>query len=520
MAKTLLEVFGMRIRSLVCASIAFILSTFLVSGTASSQTWQTSVTIKWDKVERVSRATPTYQIVNSALMRRTSPIHDQVYRNLRNLGAEYVRFQAWWPFPRLAVAELEPPSDGKTHWDFSEMDPIVVDFLEATKGHKIILNFATIPQWMFKTAKPVPYPTDPNVVSSDYSQGTELRDPSMKEVADYFTRLASWYTQGGFKDEYGQWHSSGYHYKVDYWEVLNEVDFEHHMTPETYTALYDAVVEQIHEIDPGMKFVGLALGTTSTLPLKYQQPRFFEYFLDHKNHKPGIPIDMISYHFYAEPDEDEPPYVQQFTVFNQADRFLSLIKYVELIRQRLSPQTQTTLNEIGIISADDLVLDQPGHISRPIPGSYWNLSAALYAYLYNQISHLGIEAVGMSSGLAYPNTYYPSVTMMDWKTGQPNARYWALKLLINNSAPGDRQVETTSSLPFVDAQAYITPNGQRKILLINKRDRPFEVTIEGIKDATEQHVDQNTNSHPAASRTVDGDKLVLHGFEVCILTLG
>jgi hypothetical protein len=81
-------------------------------------------------------------------------------------------------------------------------------------------------------------------------------------------------------------------------------------------------------------------------------------------------------------------------------------------------------------------------------------------------------------------------------------------------------VETTSSLPFVDAQAYITPNGQRKILLINKRDRPFEVTIEGIKDATEQHVDQNTNSHPAASRTVDGDKLVLHGFEVCILTLG
>ena len=232
---------------------------------------------------------------------------------------------------------------------------------------------------------------------------------------------------------------------------------------------------------------------------------------------------MISYHFYAEPDEDETPYVQQFTVFNQADRFLSLIKYVELIRQRLSPQTQTTLNEIGIISADDLVLEQPGHISRPIPGSYWNLSAALYAYLYNQISHLGIEAVGMSSGLAYPNTYYPSVTMMDWTTGQPNARYWALKLLIDNSTVGDKQVETTSDLPYgqlyVVTQAYVTPAGQRKILLINKRDRPFEVTINGVKGATEERVDQETRSHPAASGTLDSDKVLLGGLAVSVITL-
>lgn len=344
-------------------------------------------------------------------------------------------------------------------------------------------------------------------------------------MADYFARLASWYTQGGFTDEYGHWHASGYHYKVDYWEVLNEVDFEHDMTPETYTALYDAVVEQIHEIDPEMKFVGLAIGATSTLPLKYQQPRFFEYFLDHKNHKPGVPIDMISYHFYAEPGEDEPPYVQQFTVFSQADRFLSLVKYVELIRQRLSPQTQTTLDEIGIISADDISQEQPGHISKPIPDSYWNLSAAMYSYIYNQVSHMGIEAVGMSSALAYPNTYYPSVTMMDWNTGQPNARYWALKLLIDNSGPGDKQVETTSSIQLapwaavVDAQAYVTPADQRKILLINKRDRPFVVTIEGITGATEERVDQETHFHAAASETLDSDKVLLRGLAVSVITL-
>jgi hypothetical protein len=32
------------------------------------------------------------------------------------------------------------------------------DFMNATAGHSVILNFSTIPQWMFKTEKPVAYP--------------------------------------------------------------------------------------------------------------------------------------------------------------------------------------------------------------------------------------------------------------------------------------------------------------------------------------------------------------------------
>ena len=502
----------MRARFLTRTFMACFLGALFLSGSAFAQTWQAKVTINWDKVRRVSRTTPTYQIVATKLQRPHSPIHDQICAAMHDLQAEYVRFQAWFPWPRLAVAELEAPHDGKTYWNFSSMDPIVIDFLEATKGHKIILDLATIPEWMFKTSKPVPYPADPDQMDYDYEQGTELRDPSMKEVADYFARLASGYTQGGFKDEYGQWHASGHHYKVDYWEVLNEVDGEHHITAETYTGLYDAVVEAIRRVDPQMKFVGMALADFS--------PRFCEYFLDPKNHKPAIPLDMISYHFYAIPGADEDPYVQQFTLFEQAHQFLREVRYIEDIRQRLSPQTQTTIDEFGIISADDLLQNEPGHVSKPIPDSYWNLSAAMYAYAFNELSGMGIEAVGMSSGIAYPDNNFPSVTMLDWNTGQPNARYWALKLLIDNVGPGDKQVATTVSLPFIAARAYITPGGKHKVLLVNMRDRPFEVSIPGIKGATEQYVDQSTSFHPAASRTVDGDKVVLQGFEVCILTLG
>ena len=133
------------------------------------------------------------------------------------------------------MAELEPPANGKTSWDFSLIDPMTIDFLEATKGHSVILNFSTIPAWMFKTDKPVTYPADPDQPVWDYTQGTELRDPTMKEVGDYYGRLFSWYTQGGFTDEFGKRHESGYHYSIPYWEVLNEIEFEHQMTPETYT---------------------------------------------------------------------------------------------------------------------------------------------------------------------------------------------------------------------------------------------------------------------------------------------
>ena len=218
------------------------------------------VNINWDKVLTVSKTTPTLQVVVMPPLRRGSPIHDRVFQALRELGADYVRYVPWLPYPKLGVAELDPPKDGKTSWDFSLIDPMTEDFMNATAGHSVILNFSTIPQWMFKTDEPVPYPADPDEVTWKYEKGTEFRDPSLKEVGDYFARLVSWYTMGGFTDEYGKRHESGHHYKIDYWELLNEVESEHHMTPETYTKFYDALVAAIRTVQPQMKFVGLGFG--------------------------------------------------------------------------------------------------------------------------------------------------------------------------------------------------------------------------------------------------------------------
>src|ERR1700726_3693212 len=74
------------------------------------------VSVDWSKTVAVSKAVPTLQVVVNPLLRPGSPIHDGAFGALQALDADYVRFAPWFPYPRLAVAELEPPRDGKTSW--------------------------------------------------------------------------------------------------------------------------------------------------------------------------------------------------------------------------------------------------------------------------------------------------------------------------------------------------------------------------------------------------------------------
>ena len=490
--------------------LAFLLGAAGVAGQAPSEKLQ----VDWGKVIRVSQTTPTLQVVVNPPLGRGTPVHDHAYKALHDLAADYVRYVPWLPYPRLAVAELEPPRDGKTSWDFSLIDPMTIDFLEATKGHPVILNFSTIPQWMYKTDQPVAYPADPDQVDWEYEKGTELRDASLKEVADYYGRLFAWYTKGGFTDEVGKRHESGYHFSVPYWEILNEPDFEHQMTPETYTRIYDAVVEAIRAVEPRTKFVGMALAAPS------ENPAFFEYFLNPKNHRPGIPLDFISYHFYAVPTADQTPEVQPFTFFTQADGFLNVVRYIEQLRKRLSPGTRTTVDEIGSISADDLAQGEPGHASGPIPGSYWNLSGAVYAYLFAELTRLGVDVAGESQLVGYP-TQFPSVSMVDWREGKPNPRFWVLKLVKNNFGPGDKLVEIASapSEAYFCSLAVLTPDGKRRVLLVNKRDRELKLSIAGAAGGQIEAVDPSTAFDEPAPAKLPSDSVTLKGLGVAVVTL-
>lgn len=476
----------------------------------------TKVTVDWSKTT-LSKSTPTLQVVVNPMLLRGSPMHDGSFAALHALGADYVRYVPWLPYPRQAVAELAEPKDGKTSWDFSHIDPTLDDFMKATEGHSVVLNFSTIPAWMFKTDKPVTYPDDPNQVFWTYTQGTDLRDPSMKEVSEYFARLLAWYTQGGFTDEFGKRHESGHHYKVAYWEVLNEIEFEHHWTPETYTKFYDAVTAAMLKIDPNLKFMAMALAQPS------KAPEQFEYFLNPAHHRQGVPLDFITYHFYASPTPEEDLNNWQYTFFNQEEGFLNTVRYVETIRKRYAPTVKTDLNELGVILPEDEkeiaeTTKGTGYIAKDEPKEYWNLAGAMYADLYAQCAKMGIDVIGESQLVGY-KSQFPSVSMMNYKTSEPNARYWVLKLLLENFGPGDKLADTAlpNHAPY-SAQAFDTPHG-RKLLLINKRNASVETPLpDGAAGGSVTFVAPSTGDSKPQTKALSNATLTLEPFEVAVLS--
>lgn len=499
---------------LLCVMLGSLLS---ISARPADSHESAKVNVNWDKPDRISQTSASVLYIPGWPDRRGTKMHDQVFGALRDLHSDFDTYLGWNGSPLLVVAELKPPQTRRTFWDFTNLDPYVEDFMEATKGHPIALDMSTIPEWMFKTDKPIPVPDDP-ATQSPWYQGNELRDPTCKELAEYYARLASWYMRGGFGDENGEWHASGHRFKVQYWGVLNEVDLEHETTPEQYTQRYDAIVEAVRQVAPEMKFAGPYLGWGAT------GGRFYEFFLDPKNHKSGIPIDMLTYHFFALPAPDEDFNAMVIDVFGQADRFLNDVGYIEQIRKRLAPQAQTSIDELGVMLTEESV--ETG--SKPIPDDYWNLYGASWAYEYAELSRLGIEVVGMPQLFGFPGRAASS-TLVDWRTGKPNSAYWVLKMIRENVGSGgelfdaDVEIHPEPVFPpknaYVYAMGYKSIQGDKKILLINRRNRRFEVNIPNAAGAHVEIVDESTAFDPPKQSTLSGDQITLGGLAVAVITL-
>ena len=467
---------------------------------------QPQLTVQWNDVVMVSKSIATLQVVGNPMLRRKAAMHDGSFNALRDLNADYVRYVPWFPYPKLAVAELEPPTATKTSWDFSLIDPMTIDFLEATKGHSVIMNFSTIPQWMFKTDHPVGYPEDANNVGWGYGGGTQLRDTSMKELTNYYVRLISWYTKGGFTDELGKYHKSGYHYEIPYWEVLNEPDLEHSMSPQTYTKIYDAMVTAIKTVLPRAKFVGMALA--------FVNPGWFEYFLNPANHKSGIPLDMISYHCYANANSGQKFDAYEYSVFDKAENFVNTVGYIENIRRRLSPATKTDINELGTFVSDEMR-------GQPIPPAYWNLSASVYAYFFIGLTKAGIDVIGESQLVGFPSQF-PDVSMINYQNNKPNARFWVLNLIKDNINAGSKLVNTGVNANNGDdivAQGF-TDAGVKKVLLLNKRNKSIDIKIPAeFKGAKAYTIDESSADDPAIQSVINSESVQLKPFAVKLLVL-
>jgi hypothetical protein len=107
--------------------------------------------------------------------------------------------------------------------------------------------------------------------------------------------------------------------------------------------------------------------------------------------------------------------------------------------------------------------------------------------------------------------------MVDWNTGEGNARFRILELLKNNFGPGDKLVPASAGA-YVHALGFISPNGEHKILVINKRDREVELTLPQAAKQVE-FVDQISAGKPPVLQEVNSATLQLRGLEVAVVTL-
>ena len=69
------------------------------------------ITVDWSTNEYLLHTIPTFQIVTNPLVsRQFSPVSKAIFDRIRELNAEYARFAVWFPYPKIAVAEWDPPS--------------------------------------------------------------------------------------------------------------------------------------------------------------------------------------------------------------------------------------------------------------------------------------------------------------------------------------------------------------------------------------------------------------------------
>jgi hypothetical protein len=513
----------------VASAVALALASLSTSGTAQQQSVEPTVSISWDRIVGESKTAPSMQMAVQPPFRPQSPLHKPIYDSIRGLDAKYIRWVPWLAQPRLAVAELSPPTAKGTSWDFRELDGITIPFLEATKGREPVINFSVIPRWMFKTKFNVDVPADPDKLVWNYSNITgvpfsggglpvELTDPSGKQVGAYYARLVSWYTKGGFTDENGVYHRSGYYYSFPWWEVLSELDNGEDI--QLYTKLYDSIATSIKKVSPATKFIGFSAncgpGSTEC------SPEYLEYFLDPKNHAPGVPIDRVSYHAYVMPAKGQTADQWQYSLFEQADWFLEWVKFAEATRRRLRPTAGVDINEIGCILPEDGEDFMRGLQGQPpakweVPEIYWNACGAYYAYMFTGLTRLGIDVAKASQLFGY-NGQFASVSLLDPRTGLPNARYRVLALIVANFRPGDKLVQTTTDWfgRDVSAQAFNTSAGKR-VLLVNKRNRSIDLAVKSDANVSSiDVVDSRSAGQSPRSEAVRDGKIHLGPFAVAV----
>ena len=108
--------------------------------------------------------------------------------------------------------------------------------------------FTDPPSSRWNTSGGGDYGTQPCIEPQHGCRPGALVDETCGQIARYFGRFVGWYTMGGYADECGHWHHSGFHY--DMWGLSIWNEDEHRLGPERYATWSQAPCAASHAPPP------------------------------------------------------------------------------------------------------------------------------------------------------------------------------------------------------------------------------------------------------------------------------
>jgi hypothetical protein len=357
-----------------------------------------------------------------------------------------------------------------TSWDFAALD-IQVAALQGNTAFPDtnIMQFTgnVEPWWWFA-----------NCTSTRCPCGSALADPTGAMIAEYHSRILDWYTKGGFTDELGAYHHSGYNFSFGYLELMNEVDGHCNIFIGTtavervrhWITIYDASATLLKANHPTTKLIGLCTAGQHS----DDDSVTWRTFLNRSEHAPGTPwpIDGVAFHSYIA--AAKPPTWQGWSarlVRAARGAFISSTAAARAIKE-VSPATKVFMDEVGIL----LGCDAPFNVSATLGvhgslSSWWNVQSVIWAMYVMEMGAAGVDMLGASQFVGWtagpPGTpvgipaananggtpFQPQVTaggncaemsMVDWTTGNFNSRSWSMKMIIDAMGHGDKEVLVTN----------------------------------------------------------------------------
>jgi hypothetical protein len=324
------------------------------------------------------------------------------------------------------------------------MDLVMDDFMTAAGNSSVIIDIETSPAWMWSDAGPKNTETCASDTSIELPVGTRTRcpfygnvsvprDPTWKEIAEYYNHVAQWYTNGGFTDpNTGKAYTSGHHYKIDYWEILNEVKNprEHGMDSHTVIDFYDVQANALAaatKID-GSPVASKLMGTSFCCFSGNGKGSVQDYignFLNRSNHHPqNVQLDALSFHIYAGCDNNTAAGMEAIFPKTDSQKFTHLKKIAEAATNQ-SFRGEMHLTESGIYCNSPKSCGANDYTCwyRDFEPLYWVASAGQWLYQFLTYAEaVELTSVAQSQIIGYPYKYdglsgeWPSGTMVDWDT--------------------------------------------------------------------------------------------------------